>query len=46
MGKEIYLFAANAAVLLGLCGYLVFLGLRQKALEARLRRMEALRGDA
>jgi len=46
MDRDLYLFAANAAVWAGLCGYLVFLALRQKALEARCRRLEALGGDA
>ena len=46
MDRLTYLFAANAAVWAGLCGYLVFLALRHKALEARCRRLDALVGDA
>jgi len=46
MDRQTYLFVANAAVWTGLCGYLIFLALRQKALEARCRRLEALVGDA
>ncbi|MBF0480941.1 MAG: CcmD family protein [Desulfovibrionaceae bacterium] len=45
MDRLTYLFIANAAALTGLCGYLVFLALRQNALEARCRRLEALGGD-
>lgn len=37
-----YILAANVAVWLGVGGYLLFLAGRQKRLDARLRRMEAL----
>lgn len=39
-----YLLAANVVIWLGIGGYLVFLAGRQKQLEQRLRRMEALDG--
>jgi CcmD family protein len=45
MGKENYLLAANVAVWLGVCGYLLFLAGRQKRLERRLRQLETLRED-
>ena len=37
-----YLLAANVVVWLGVGGYLLFLAGRQKRLELRLKRMEAL----
>lgn len=46
MNNEGYLFAANIAVWLGVCGYLLFLGSVQKRLAQRLARMEMLRDDA
>jgi CcmD family protein len=46
MDRQTYLFIANAVVWVGLCGYLVFLALRQKNLEARCRRLEVLGGDS
>jgi CcmD family protein len=46
MERQTYLFIANALVWAGLCGYLVFLALRHKALEARCRRLEVLGGDS
>ncbi len=39
-----YLLAANVVIWLGIAGYLVFLAGRQKSLETRLARMEALDG--
>jgi len=37
-----YLFAANAAVWIGLAGYVFFLARNQARLEQRLHHMEAL----
>ncbi len=45
MGKEVYLFAANVAVWLGIGLYVAFLAGAQKRLERRLNRLEVLRGD-
>ncbi len=45
MGNEAYLFAANVAVWLGVCGYLLFLGRGQKRLATRLKQMEMMRDD-
>ncbi len=39
-----YLLAANVVIWLGICGYLLFLAGRQRQIELRLRRMEALDG--
>ena len=44
MDNSNFLLAANMVIWLGIAGYLVFLAGRQKALETRLRRMEALDG--
>jgi CcmD family protein len=41
----VYLFAANAAVWLGLGGYLFFMARANARLERRLAQMEALRHD-
>ncbi len=46
MNNEGYLFAANVAVWLGVCGYLTFLGRVQKRLAKRLAMMETLRDEA
>lgn len=45
MNNEGYLFIANIAVWLGVCGYLLFLGRVQKRLAKRLARMEMLRDE-
>lgn len=45
MGKETYLLAANVAIWLGLCGYVLFLAARQKRLENRLKQLETLHDD-
>ncbi len=42
MEKELYLFAANVIVWVGLGAYVVFLAGSQKRLERRLRRLEVL----
>ena len=46
MNNQSYLFAANIAVWIGVCGYLLFLGRVQKQLAKKLARMEMLRDDA
>ncbi len=45
MGKELYLYAANVAVWLGIGAYVAFLAGAQKRLERRINRLEALGGD-
>lgn len=45
MGNQGYLLAANVAVWLGLCGYVVFVASRQKQLERRLKQLETLRDE-
>ncbi len=45
MTNETYLFAANVAVFLGACGYLLFLGAAQKRLAAKIARLEMMRDD-
>ena len=45
MSTEQYLIFANAAVWLGLGGYVAFLATRLCGLEGRLRRLAALRSD-
>ena len=45
MGNQGYLLAANVAVWLGLCGYVVFVASRQKRLERRLKQLETLRDE-
>lgn len=40
-----WLVAANAAVWVGMGAYLVFLGLRQRTLAARLTQLELLKHD-
>lgn len=46
MGKDIYLFAANVAVWLGLGAYAAFLAGAQRRLARRIKRLEALGDDA
>ena len=46
MGKEIYLFAANVAVWVGLGAYVAFLASAQKRLEKRIKRLEVRSDDA
>lgn len=43
MDYQTYLFAANVAVWLGVGGYLLLLGARQRRMETRIRQMEQLR---
>ncbi|EFL51326.1 conserved hypothetical protein [Solidesulfovibrio fructosivorans JJ]] len=45
MGKEVYLFAANIIVWVGLGCYVAFLAGAQKRLERRLKRLEVLGDD-
>jgi len=45
MGKEVYLFAANIIVWVGLGCYVAFLAGTQKRLERRLKRLEVLGDD-
>ncbi len=43
MDYQTYLLAANVAVWLGIGGYLLLLGARQRRIETRIRQMEQLR---
>ena len=45
MGKEVYLFAANVLVWVGLGCYLAFLATSQQRLKRRLSRLEILNDD-
>ena len=45
MGKEVYLFAANVAVWLGIGAYVAFLAGAQKRLARRIKRLEVLGED-
>jgi len=45
MDTGAFLLAANAAVWLGIGGYVAFLARAQKQLEQRLRQMELLRHE-
>ncbi|MEA4855757.1 MAG: CcmD family protein [Solidesulfovibrio sp.] len=45
MGKEVYLFAANVIVWVGIGCYVAFLAVTQKRLEKRLKRLEVLHDD-
>jgi CcmD family protein len=45
MGKEVYLFAANVAVWVGIGCYVAFLAASQKRLQQRLKRLEVLHDD-
>ena len=45
MGKEVYLFAANVIVWVGLGVYVAFLATAQKRLERRLKRLEVFDED-
>jgi len=45
MGKEIYLFVANALVWVGIGVYVAFMAVSQKRLERRLNRLEVLSED-
>lgn len=45
MGKEVYLFAANVAVWVGIGCYVAFLAASQKRLLKRLKRLEVLHDD-
>lgn len=45
MGKEVYLFAANVAVWLGIGAYVAFLAGAQKRLQRRVKRLEVLGDD-
>ena len=45
MGKEVYLFAANVIVWVGLGAYVAFLAVAQKRLERRLSRLEVFGDD-
>lgn len=42
MDYQTYLLAANVAVWLGVGGYLLLLGARQRRIELRIRQMEEL----
>lgn len=46
MSKEVYLFAANCAVWIGLGLYVYFLAGGQKRLRKRIKRLEARDDDA
>lgn len=43
MDYQIYLLSANVAVWLGIGGYLLLLGARQRHMETRIMQMERLR---
>lgn len=45
MGKEVYLFAANVLVWVGLGCYVAFLATSQQRLKRRLSRLEILHDD-
>ncbi|WP_428569134.1 MAG: CcmD family protein [Solidesulfovibrio sp. DCME] len=45
MGKEVYLFAANILVWVGIGCYVAFLAVSQKRLRKRLERLEGLHDD-
>ena len=45
MSTLAWVILANAAVWAGIGGYLALLGLRQRALAARIAQLEALRHD-
>lgn len=45
MGKEVYLFAANVIVWVGIGCYVAFLAVSQKRLIRRLKRLEVLNND-
>jgi CcmD family protein len=45
MEKEVYLFAANIIVWVGLGAYVAFLAVSQKRLERRLSRLEVFGDD-
>ncbi|KHK04286.1 CcmD family protein [Desulfovibrio sp. TomC] len=45
MGKEVYLFAANVLVWVGIGCYVAFLATSQTRLERRLKRLEILNDD-
>ena len=45
MGKEIYLFAGNVIVWVGLGLYVAFLAVSQKRLQRRVNRLEAFGDD-
>ncbi|MFP5259689.1 MAG: CcmD family protein [Acidobacteriota bacterium] len=45
MGKEVYLFAANVLVWVGIGCYVAFLATSQKRLERRLHRLEIVNDD-
>ena len=46
MSKDLYLFAANVAVWVGLGAYVAFLAGAQKRLEKRIKRLEVRSDDA
>jgi len=46
MSKDLYLFAANVAVWVGLGAYVAFLAGVQKRLEKRIKRLEVRSDDA
>ena len=45
MNAETYIFAANAAVWLGIAGYCIYLALSQRQLSRRLDRLEHMQED-
>ncbi|NJB67397.1 CcmD family protein [Desulfobaculum xiamenense] len=45
MDYTAYLLVANVAVWLGVGGYMMFIGARQRRFELRLAQMEQLRDD-
>ncbi|WP_300157878.1 CcmD family protein [Solidesulfovibrio sp.] len=45
MGKEVYLFAANVIVWVGIGCYVAFLAVSQKRLTKRLKRLEVLHDE-
>jgi CcmD family protein len=45
MEKDVYLFAANIIVWVGLSAYVAFLAVSQKRLERRLNRLEVFGDD-
>ncbi len=45
MDSSLWLLMANAAVWIGMGGYLCFLGANQKRLASRIRQMELLKNE-
>lgn len=45
MGKEVYLFAGNVIVWVGIGLYVAFLAASQKRLQRRVNHLEAMRDD-